>query len=90
MQALSASTTMEEIRTAFYPLSKILIDAVATYGAPGAYPVFVHYCPMAFDDTGANWLDTSEVISNPYYGDLMLRCGEVQQQLKLSNNNDPS
>jgi len=82
-QLLAASTTIGETRAAFYPLSRGIIQAVSAFGVSGAYPVYEHYCPMAFNDTGANWLDTSEVISNPYFGDEMLRCGEVQRQLKI-------
>lgn len=35
------------------------------------------YCPMALDDQGATWLQTSRNIYNPYYGAAMLRCGVV-------------
>jgi len=80
---LQTSHTIADIRTAFYPLSRALIEAVATFGVSGSYPVYEHYCPMAFNDTGANWLDTSETIINPYFGDEMLHCGEVLSQLKL-------
>ena len=83
IQQLKKSTNIIELRTAFYPLSRILIEAVSIFGVSGAKPVYEHYCPMAFNDTGANWLDTSETISNPYFGDEMLRCGEVLNQLKL-------
>lgn len=82
LMQLKGSVNIEEIRAAFYPLSKIIIEAVSAYGVSTVYPIYEHYCPMAFNDTGANWLDTSEVISNPYFGDLMLRCGEVRRQLK--------
>jgi Cu(I)/Ag(I) efflux system membrane fusion protein len=83
IQQLHTSTNIQELRTAFYPLSKVLIAAVSTFGVSGSYAVYEHYCPMAFDDTGANWLDTSETINNPYFGDEMLRCGEVLSQFKL-------
>ncbi|HER62569.1 MAG TPA: DUF3347 domain-containing protein, partial [Desulfobacteraceae bacterium] len=83
VEKLQGSTSIQELRTAFYPLSKILIAAVSTFGVSGPYAVYEHYCPMAFNDTGATWLDTSETINNPYFGDEMLRCGEVRGQFKL-------
>ncbi len=83
LQQLHTSSNIQELRTAFYPLSKVLIDAVSTFGVSGSYAIYEHYCPMAFNDTGANWLDTSETINNPYFGDEMLRCGEVLSQFKL-------
>jgi Cu(I)/Ag(I) efflux system membrane fusion protein len=83
MQQLQAGTDIRELRDAFSPLSKALISAVSTYGASGSSAVYEHYCPMAFNDTGASWLDTSETINNPYFGPEMLRCGEVLNQFKL-------
>ncbi len=43
--------------------------------------VFVQYCPMAFDNKGAYWLSSSEQVVNPYFGDMMLHCGEVTETL---------
>lgn len=84
LQQLEAATNIRELRTAFYPLSKVLITAVSTFGVSSSYAVYKHYCPMAFNDTGATWLDTSETINNPYFGEEMLRCGEVLGQFKLA------
>ena len=39
--------------------------------------VYKQYCPMAFNNKGAYWLSNSEEIYNPYFGDMMLRCGRV-------------
>ncbi len=46
-------------------------------------PVFVQHCPMALDE-GAMWLSTSKNIRNPYYGDRMMECGEVQGEIPAS------
>jgi len=40
------------------------------------------FCPMAFDGKGGYWLSDSNEIRNPYFGDVMLACGEVSQVLK--------
>ncbi len=40
------------------------------------------YCPMAFDGKGGYWLSDSKEIRNPYFGDVMLACGEVTEVLK--------
>jgi len=40
------------------------------------------FCPMAFDGKGGYWLSDSNEIRNPYFGDVMLACGEVTQVLK--------
>ncbi len=39
------------------------------------------YCPMAFDFTGAFWLSDSDEILNPYFGDAMLTCGNIEEEL---------
>jgi Cu(I)/Ag(I) efflux system membrane fusion protein len=38
-------------------------------------------CPMAFDGRGATWLQTTPEVSNPYFGDVMPKCGEVTRVL---------
>jgi membrane fusion protein, copper/silver efflux system len=43
--------------------------------------VYKQYCPMAFNDKGAYWLSNSDSVINPYFGDMMLRCGEVVESL---------
>ena len=42
------------------------------------------FCPMAFDNEGANWIQIGKEINNPYFGKAMLRCGEVVEVLKPS------
>jgi len=44
-------------------------------------PLYVQYCPMANNNNGAYWLSKEAQIRNPYFGDKMLRCGEVKQTL---------
>ena len=44
-------------------------------------PIYRQYCPMAFDNTGAYWLSAEKEINNPYFGDKMLHCGSVKEEL---------
>lgn len=41
--------------------------------------VYKQFCPMAFDGKGAYWLSDSKEIRNPYFGDKMLVCGNVNE-----------
>lgn len=82
VDGLTTGAGLDGIRAAFYPLSRALSLAVAIFGAPAAGPVYEQFCPMAFGNTGATWLAASEEINNPYFGAMMLRCGEVRRQLK--------
>ena len=43
--------------------------------------LYKQYCPMAFNDQGAYWLSKEEEVFNPYFGDLMLHCGYVQETI---------
>lgn len=43
--------------------------------------VYQQHCPMAFDNTGANWLSQQPAIRNPYFGNDMLECGETRDSV---------
>lgn len=61
-------------------LSKDFYDIAKEFGTEKSmYKVF---CSMYDDDKGAYWLSDSKEIKNPYYGEMMLTCGEVQEELK--------
>jgi Cu(I)/Ag(I) efflux system membrane fusion protein len=76
---LRAVPGLEEKRAAFEDLSKLMYEVVTTFGA--GETVYKQYCPMALDDKGAYWLSLNSEIRNPYFGDKMLECGEVQEVL---------
>ena len=38
------------------------------------------FCPMAFDGLGASWLQNEKEILNPFYGAMMLHCGELRTE----------
>lgn len=44
--------------------------------------IYKQYCPMANDGNGGYWLSAESAIKNPYYGDDMLECGEVKEEIK--------
>ncbi|MFH1216707.1 MAG: efflux RND transporter periplasmic adaptor subunit [Pseudomonadota bacterium] len=82
MEGLEKSSSIEAIRASFYPLSRGLALALSIFGAPGSGSIYEQFCPMAFGNTGATWLAGSNEINNPYFGAMMLRCGEVRRQLQ--------
>ena len=43
--------------------------------------LYRQYCPMAKNNQGAYWLSTSSEIMNPYFGDQMLHCGKVTEEI---------
>ncbi len=65
-------------RLQFINLSKALINAVQSFGTSIDSPLYVQFCPMANNDKGATWISMDENIVNPYFGDVMLTCGNVE------------
>ncbi len=76
---IAASDDLKAQRTAFKSLTDGLIEVLKSNDEEEG--IYVQYCPMAFDNTGANWLSNSEEIRNPYFGDMMLKCGKVEEKL---------
>lgn len=68
-------------RKHFIELSNLMIHTARQYGI-GKGTLYVQFCPMANDDKGAYWLSEEKQIANPYYGDQMLRCGEVKDEIR--------
>lgn len=60
-------------------LSKDFYDIAKTFGTEK--PLYKVFCSMYDDNKGAYWLSESQEIKNPYYGEGMLTCGEVQEEL---------
>jgi len=71
---------IEAQRRAFHSLSMALIATLEDMGSSET-KLYVQHCPMAFDNTGADWLSDSEKVVNPYFGDAMLHCGTVKETL---------
>lgn len=67
---------IQELRKGFDVWSRTLIYLRARFGPTETDIIQVH-CPMAFDNRGADWVQTPGDVSNPYFGPAMLRCGEI-------------
>lgn len=81
--ALKASTDLSAKRKAFEPVSNALVGMVKAIGADRVGNVYVVHCPMAFDYEGADWLSPEPSILNPYFGEEMLTCGTVTENLSF-------
>lgn len=76
---IAESGDMEVQRAAFKPFSASVIEVYKSFGT--GLQVYVQYCPMADEDRGGYWLSDKKNIENPYFGDLMMECGEVKELL---------
>ena len=91
MKALrSMNSSIEEIqnnkniemqRKEFGIFSKTLSDVINDFGivTENNQPLYLEYCPMADNNNGSYWLSYNKKISNPFFGESMLSCGEVKR-----------
>ncbi len=78
LNAEDTSTDIATARARFETASKAIIELAHTFGHHGSQAWQLAYCPMAFDNAGAEWLQRSDELINPYFGAAMLRCGEFR------------
>lgn len=78
---IQANSNIEEQRKAFGLLSKDLSDVINMLGVkmPNNKAVYLEFCAMADNNKGSYWLSYDKKISNPFYGQGMLTCGEVKK-----------
>jgi len=72
---------IKTLREDFYLISQHLIGLSKALGSVGSDTTYVMYCPMAFDNRGAQWLQNNQDLLNPYFGAAMLKCGSVEQAI---------
>ncbi|PKR80431.1 efflux RND transporter periplasmic adaptor subunit [Brumimicrobium salinarum] len=70
-----------ELRKPFEEISNQLIMILKSFGAMDK-AIYIEHCPMVNNNNGADWLSLESEIKNPYYGEAMLKCGEVKQVIK--------
>jgi len=79
---MAKTTDVDVQRKSFKTVSEHFIKAVQSFGINEV--TYKQYCPMADSDKGAYWLSKEKQVLNPYFGDMMLKCGEVKETI---NNN---
>jgi hypothetical protein len=84
VKEMAAATDLAAQRTYFDSLSMNLYEQVKEHGAPHQ-TLYKQHCPMAFDNRGAFWLSANREIENPYFGDEMLKCGRVEEEISSQN-----
>jgi len=67
-------------RAHFKHLSAHMISSVQLFGVNEN--VYIQFCPMADNNKGAYWISLEKEVRNPYYGEAMLTCGEVNATLQ--------
>lgn len=81
LDIIEGSSDIDVQRKEFISLNNTFYETVKTFGIQKD-SVYYQYCPMADNDRGAYWLSNEKEIRNPYFGDMMLTCGEVREVIK--------
>ena len=77
---LAASGDLTEQRRHFKTFSEALIEMVQAFGVAETGPVHRAMCPM-FEESESYWLQPRKAITNPYFGTMMLTCGEIVETI---------
>ncbi|MEN2284082.1 DUF3347 domain-containing protein [Algoriphagus sp. SE2] len=80
VKKITETADPEVQRTSFDVISNQMVqlvkNSVLTEGK-----LYKQYCPMAKNNEGAFWISASNEIRNPYFGDKMLKCGSVEEEI---------
>jgi Cu(I)/Ag(I) efflux system membrane fusion protein len=78
---LSISKDLKTAREDFSHVSALLYRELSASAENLKRPVYRFFCPMAFDDKGAYWLQEGNQTQNPYFGSVMPKCGELKETI---------
>jgi len=78
---VAKASDIKRARVHFEGVSNAMIKIARRFGGAGGKPVIRYYCPMAFNNKGAYWLQPNKGVENPYFGSEMYQCGEQLETL---------
>lgn len=83
--AIRMDGPLEAARAAFRTVSHSMLHAAtAARGPKSAQQLKHYYCPMV-PGGGGDWMQPGGELANPYWGEEMLRCGEVVRDLSIAS-----
>ncbi|WP_340111665.1 efflux RND transporter periplasmic adaptor subunit [Maribellus mangrovi] len=81
LQKIGNSSDIDEQRLEYATFNPAFYKSLKMFGLDND-TAYYQYCPMANGDQGAFWLSKTKEIRNPYFGDMMLSCGETKDTLQ--------
>ena len=78
---ISSNSDLKKQRAQLVVLNENIVALAMNIKSP-LETLYVQKCPMANSNKGAIWLSTEKEIKNPYYGDDMLTCGSVINEIR--------
>lgn len=80
LSVLANTQNIDEQRKSFSAFTAVVKNMLE--GKVSSGTIYYDYCPMAFNGKGGYWLANEEEIQNPYFGDKMLNCGTIEEELE--------
>ncbi|MCY1721085.1 efflux RND transporter periplasmic adaptor subunit [Prolixibacteraceae bacterium Z1-6] len=81
INTIAKSADIEKQRIEFARFNLAFYKSLKMFGLAND-TAYYQYCPMANGDKGAYWFSETDEIRNPYFGDMMLSCGETRETIK--------
>lgn len=81
LETIGNSNDLEKQRLEYASFNLALYKSLKMFGLNDK-TTYYQFCPMANNDQGAYWFSAEKEIRNPYFGDMMLSCGETKETLK--------
>jgi len=81
LQMLSKQSTLVKQRELLPKLTDEMVQVIQQFPV-GQANIYKASCPMAFDNKGASWLQDTNKVLNPYFGDVMLHCGSIDEVIQ--------
>lgn len=76
---ISIAQNIAIARSEFFKMSNALLEISTVFGTSGNVTIKQFHCPMAFNNTGADWLQDFDGVENPYFGAAMFSCGSLEK-----------
>ncbi|MGO9566554.1 MAG: efflux RND transporter periplasmic adaptor subunit [Desulfomonilaceae bacterium] len=87
LKEIADAREIESMRKAFDPLSEAFAKVMMGFRHAMKDPLFLYHCPMASNGQGAYWIESSQNVRNPYFGETpykgqqMLKCAELVEKI---------
>jgi Cu(I)/Ag(I) efflux system membrane fusion protein len=88
LAALPDAPSIADLRAQLQAMTTALEAIYVTFGGGRLPPVLRAHCPMVDGGVVINgepigtWLQRTDLLANPYWGEVMLRCGDFHGELK--------
>lgn len=78
LQHIADAGDLDAMRRPLQMLTRHVETMLRSFESDAFGEYFLAFCPMAFEDEGATWIQSERAIANPYFGSQMLTCGEIR------------